>query len=89
MRTPYCSEGCRDESAFVRQMRSALADGTILDAGKQSAMGQVLWRLIGGGRPYRRGLLTKRAVERVIEREGGRCQVCDGPATTIDHAGSG
>lgn len=89
LRSPYCGETCRDTAAFVRQMRTSLAEGTILDPGRQVAFGQTLWRLAGGGRPYRQALLVDSARERVLRRYEGRCASCGEPAVTLDHIGSG
>lgn len=89
LRTPYCGEACRDIAAFVRQVRTSLADESILDPGKQVAFGQTLWRLAGGGRPYRQALVLDRARDRVLRRFEGRCALCGEPAVTLDHVGSG
>ena len=89
LKSPYCSECCRSHAAFVRQMRSALTTGSIEDPDRQSGLGQAFWRELGGGHPHRRELLVDKAVARVLERDGGVCQVCGTPATTIDHVGSG
>ena len=88
-RTPYCSERCREVAGFVRQFRSGLIEGWIFDPEKQVALGQVLWHVLGGGRPLRREIAPAKARERALKREDGRCQVCDLPATTVDHVGSG
>lgn len=89
IRSPYCGEPCREMAGFVRQFRSGLAEGSILDHDRQVALGQVLWHILGGGRPLRQALAPARSRETAIKREGGRCQVCGAPATTIDHIGSG
>jgi hypothetical protein len=87
-RTPYCSEPCREIAGFVRQFRTGISEGWIEMPEKQVALGQVLWHILGGGRPLRRALVPAKAVEAVIKREGGLCQACSAPATTIDHLGS-
>jgi len=88
-KSPYCGERCREVSSFVRQFRAGLAKGVLRDPEKQLAMGQVLWHLIGGGRPLRLTLVPEKAVLRVLERERHVCQVCGGAATTVDHIATG
>lgn len=73
----------------MRQFRAGLAKGWLLDREKQIAMGQVLWFLLGGGRPLRQSLIPDRAKQRVIERAGGACEVCGKVATTVDHIATG
>jgi hypothetical protein len=85
VKSPYCSDACRELSSFVRQFRSNLASGMLLDHEKQVALGQTLWHLLGGGRPLRQSLVPPKALETVLKREGGLCQGCGRPATTIDH----
>jgi hypothetical protein len=89
LKTPYCSECCKGVAAFVRQLRSALKAGSILDPERQSGMGQALWRELGAGHPHRQSLLDEKAIARVFKRDNGQCQVCGAEATTIDHIGSG
>jgi len=88
-RTPYCSECCKDQAALIRQIRSGILQGTLDDPVRQIALGEKLWRVIGGGLPRRRSLLPVRGWERVLAREGRICQQCGAPATTIDHIGTG
>jgi hypothetical protein len=88
-RTPYCGEHCRAMSAFVRQMRNSLQNESIFDPERQVGMGQALWNLQGGGFPHRQTLIPTKAIAKVIERDGGKCQVCGAPATEVDHTGSG
>ena len=89
IRSPYCSDVCREVSAFVRQFRSAVLDRKIKDPEKQAALGQKLWHILGGGYPRRDVLVPARVRLKVIEREGSKCQQCGAKATTIDHSGSG
>jgi hypothetical protein len=88
-KTPYCGACCKDQAGLVRQVRAGLIEGSIEVEDRQIAFGEKLWRVIGGGYPRRRTLLPTRGWERVLEREGRRCQQCGAPATTIDHAGTG
>src|SRR5947209_2631285 len=88
-RTPYCSEHCRLMSAFIRQFRNALSTGAAFDVERQVGMGQALWKLQGGGYPLRQRLVTPKALAQIIARHGGVRAVCGGPASAIDHTGSG
>jgi hypothetical protein len=88
-RSPYCSDECRCEAAFVRQTRSALSDGAVDRSDRQIALGENFWRLIGGGFPRRQGMVLPRVLKRVFQRTDGKCEVCGRPATTVDHIGSG
>ncbi len=89
IRSPYCSDECREGAAFVRQFRSAVREGSIAIPDKQAALGQKLWYVLGGGYPRRDVLVPPKVRLKVIEREGGKCQQCGAKATTIDHSGSG
>ncbi len=89
LRSPYCSDCCREEAAFVRQVRSGLAESSIFDSERQVALGQKLWRLLGGGYPLRISLIPEKTMVKTIERKGGRCETCGAPATTVDNVGSG
>ena len=88
-RSPYCTDACRAESAFVRQLRSVLANGSVFDEVRQIAFGEKLWHLLGGGYPRRQKLAFERTLATVFKRENGKCQMCGAPATTVDHLGSG
>lgn len=89
LRTPYCSEECKEEAAFVRQFRSSLKSGAAQDPERQIALGQKLWRLLGGGYPLRLTLAEERTFAQVWKRTGKRCEVCGAPAVGVDHIGSG
>lgn len=88
-RSPYCGTQCREEAGFVRQVRSGLREGSILDPERQTALGQVLWHVLGGGYPRRQALVPERSRARVLEQANSICVECGGAATTIDHRGSG
>jgi len=88
-KTPYCGPTCRNVAAFVRQFRGALADGSIFDPERQEALGQVLWYLLGGGRPLRQHIIPERTRKDLFKKAGGRCAICGAEATTIDHIASG
>src|SRR5687768_12334521 len=74
--SPYCGVPCREQAAFVRQLRRCISDGTALDEERQASLGQVLWHLLGGGYPDRRKLVTERTWQQLLKRDGGVCQVC-------------
>jgi hypothetical protein len=76
-------------AGFVRQFRTGLVEGWIFDHAKQVALGQVLWHVLGGGRPLRCEIAPPKAREKAIQRENRLCQACGAPATTVDHSGSG
>ncbi|MBX3097735.1 MAG: hypothetical protein KF812_12835 [Fimbriimonadaceae bacterium] len=84
--TPYCSPECREESAFVRQLRAAIESGAIQEADRQANFGQNLWHLLGGGYPRRVALIKPKEMSKLIARG---CELCDAPAVTVDHTGSG
>lgn len=88
-KTPYCGEQCKGMAAFVRQFRNSLENETVFDPERQVGMGQALWKLQGGGFPHRQTLIPPKTILKVIERDGGVCQVCGAPATEVDHTGSG
>jgi hypothetical protein len=88
-RTPYCGEGCREMAGFVRQFRTGLELGWIFLPEKQVALGQVLWHVLGGGRPLRQQIAPAKAREKALKRTGAKCEGCGGVATTVDHVGSG
>lgn len=88
-RTPYCSAYCREVSAFVRQFRSGLQDGTILGEDRQVALGQKFWHLAGGGYPLRISLISEKDKLKIIAKKGGLCELCGSPATALDNVGSG
>lgn len=88
-RTPYCSDHCRETSAFVRQFRNAVETDVILNPDRQESLGQKLWYVLGGGYPRREALVPAKVILKVLEREGNQCEQCGAKATTIDHSGSG
>lgn len=88
-RSPYCSDDCRCEAAFVRQLRAAIGNGNILDRERQIFLGQAFWFVLGGGRPLRQSIAPQSALKQVFKRTDGKCEICGAPATTVDHTGSG
>lgn len=87
--SPYCSESCRDQAAFVRQFRGALATGSILSAEKQVVFGERLWWILGGGLPLRASRIPESAKRQVTKRSGGNCELCAKPMTAVENFGSG
>ncbi|RYG48418.1 hypothetical protein EON79_04515 [bacterium] len=87
--SPYCSETCKAQAAFVRQLRGALATGSILSPEKQTAFGERLWWLLGGGLPMREARIPESAKRQVIKRSGGACEFCREPMTAVENFGSG
>lgn len=88
-RSPYCGVDCREEAGFVRQLRAGLGEGWMKDEEKQVALGQVLWHVLGGGRPFRQSIIPESSRRRALNRTEGKCDVCGAPATAFDHMGSG
>ncbi len=87
-RSPYCGERCREESAFVRQVRSLLKSGAPIEQERLASLGQVLWHALGGGYPRRLLLLDEKARLRAFKKSEGKCEACGAPAETFDHIGS-
>ncbi|RYG22519.1 hypothetical protein EON82_16845 [bacterium] len=84
-RSPYCGTECREIAGFVRNVRSGLREGTLQDPDRQLALGQILWRILGGGLPYRNSLITEKDLARLFRKYDGLCVECGAPATTVDH----
>ena len=55
---------------------------------RQVALGQILWKLIGGGYPLRNSLIPPRSLARALAATDFKCSSCGGVATTVDHIGS-
>jgi len=76
-------------AGFVRQFRTGLVEEWLLLPEKQVALGQVLWHVLGGGRPLRLAISPERSRRKALEKAEGLCAACGAPATTVDHIGSG
>lgn len=87
--SPYCSTVCRDQAAFVRQVRYAILTNSITEPEKQVVFGAKLWWLLGGGLPMRVCIIPESAKKQVIKRSGGKCEFCSEPFTNIENFGSG
>jgi len=88
-KSPYCSEPCKEQAAFVRRFRHATEDGSLSTPVRQEGLGQALWALQGGGYPRRQAMVPARLVAQVIAKHEGKCAGCGAPATGVDHTGSG
>lgn len=88
-RSPYCSEACKDQAAFVRQFRAGIDTRTMDEPDRQVALGQKLWRILGGGLPLRVSLIPDKAFAKLLARNGGKCEHCGLPAKHVDHIGTG
>lgn len=84
-RSPYCGDVCRDQAAFVRQLRALLATGEPPSTDRRAALDQVLWALLGGGYPQRLLDVPDRVLAKVLERDQHRCHACGGNAELIEH----
>lgn len=89
LRTPYCSEPCKEEAAFVRQIRSGIHDGKLFEADRQEALGSKLWHLLGGGYPLRLNLIPANTFQKSLAKLGGTCLTCGAAATRLDHIATG
>lgn len=87
--SPYCSDSCKAQAAFIRQIRAAFESETILIPEKQTAFGERLWWLLGGGLPMRDSRIPESAKRQVIKRSGGLCEFCGAPQTHIQNFGNG
>jgi hypothetical protein len=87
--SPYCSSFCKEESAFVRQLRRGLQDETLLNQDRQVFLAHAFWHVLGGGYPHRLPLIPESAKKQALKRTAGLCEVCQNPASTFDHKGSG
>jgi hypothetical protein len=83
--SPYCSEVCRSQAAFVRQFRRNLQEESVFDHERQAAMGQVMWHILGGGYPRRNKMVPESAKRKLLAMA---CANCGASATTFDHKGS-
>lgn len=84
-RSPYCGEACKEESAFVRQLRRFIDQGDLGDTDRIASLHQEFWHLLGGGFPKRIDLVPPRVVAQVLAKASGRCTGCGGEATMVDH----
>ena len=83
--SPYCSYFCKDLSKAVRATRKAYSVDRVDTADFRLNIGSKLISIFKGGYPTRERTLTKREREAIFQRDQRRCQLCDDPATEIDH----
>lgn len=81
----FCSEFCAEEAGTVRYARGAVRDGRILDPFVAEAIKIRVGLILGGGYSKRDRELSPEVRATIMERDGGRCRVCGGEATQIDH----
>lgn len=84
-RSPYCGESCREKAGFVRQCRAMIERGLPPNDDRRQMLSQVLWGMLGGGYPHRLLEIPGRTIEKVLERDEGRCYACRGPADQVEH----
>jgi 5-methylcytosine-specific restriction endonuclease McrA len=84
-RSLFCSELCRQTAKVVRYGRAVHADGRIKRADVEEALKIKVASVLGGGYPADERRLSAEQRQAVFDRDEGKCQVCGGPATEIDH----
>jgi hypothetical protein len=80
--SPFCSLLCKAEAHYVRYWRRCIADGRDKDPRVKEAITIKLAFILGGGYNRRVPESDRRFV---IDRDGGRCQICRGPGNEVDH----
>lgn len=81
----FCAELCRDVARLVRYVRACRADGRADQPDVQDAIRIQLAHVLAGGYPRLRRQVPLNIRALVIARDEGRCQVCGGVGTEIDH----
>ena len=81
----FCSESCADEARFVRYVRRCRRDGRIKRPDVLEAIRIKLALVLADGYQAKERRLSGSQREAVIRRDGGRCQECGEPGSTIDH----
>jgi 5-methylcytosine-specific restriction endonuclease McrA len=81
----FCSDLCKDEAKCVRYWRRCRADGRDEDPKVKEAIDIKLAHILNGGYDEAARRLPKSVRRLVIDRDGGRCQICGEPGTEIDH----
>jgi 5-methylcytosine-specific restriction endonuclease McrA len=85
----YCGDLCDQTAHTIRYARRVIADGRWQQDDVREAIRTQMAMILGGGYPARARALTTAERHAIIERDGGRCRLCDEPATEVDHiAGS-
>ena len=88
--TLFCDESCQQMARYVRYARNVRKDPKRRnDREVIEALRIQLAFVLGGGYPGRERRLSQAERQLIMERDGGRCQVCGEPGDQIDHvAGS-
>ncbi len=81
----YCSELCTQTADWVRYARRVMRDGRANDEEVRYAASMRLAHILGGGYPKAQRRLSPEVRAAVIQRDGGRCQLCGAEGTEIDH----
>jgi 5-methylcytosine-specific restriction endonuclease McrA len=80
----FCSGLCQAEAAYVRYVRRRIAEGRDQDPLVKEGIRIKRAMILGGG--YNKKRRPRESVRQlVIDRDGGRCQICLGPGSEIDH----
>jgi hypothetical protein len=81
----YCSELCKQEADWVRYARAVTRDGRIGQRDVLEALQIKKALILSGGYPAKERSLTNEVRKTVFDRDFGRCCICGGPASQIDH----
>lgn len=81
----FCGPLCNEEASWVRYVRRCRADGRDRDPKVKEAITIKLAHILGGGYNKAARRVTSGVRQLVMESDGGRCQICDGPGEEIDH----
>jgi hypothetical protein len=83
----FCSDECKAVSKAVRYVRKKIDDEVDWTPDLLHACGQKILPWATSGRAYdeRGRYLAPRRRADIFARDGGRCVLCDAPATQIDH----
>ncbi|HYR06480.1 MAG TPA: HNH endonuclease [Longimicrobium sp.] len=81
----FCSDLCAEEATLVRYARRCRADGRIHRVDVQEAIDIRMALVLGGGYPRRERQLSAAVRAEIRERDEGRCRICGGEGTEIDH----
>jgi 5-methylcytosine-specific restriction endonuclease McrA len=81
----FCSDLCRDEASLVRYVRACSADGRLADPDVHEAVEIKMAHVLAGGYDRRGRQLSREVRDAVIARDSGKCQMCGGAGTEIDH----
>jgi hypothetical protein len=84
--SPFCSSLCGEEAHWVRRVRRCMRNRSYYEDPKvKKEIDDELARILGGGYNKKGRKVPKRVRRFVIDRAGGRCEICGGPGTEIHH----